>query len=516
MLAAFNIERFCPNLRVLGPVAEGESAACLFEISRGVDKMIFARPCSIGKSRILQQTCLLIGALLWCAQVQAQESRSSRSEPTSADGQDVNPGAYTTPFTPFGQYLAAKGIYIRGFLDEEIAANPVGGLKQGSAASQYAVGGVDLDLQQMFGLTGARIHAYTIDETSRGLSAKDIGGGIDVQENYAPFSLFRFLELSYDQSFSIFAKNDFNLVGGRIGITSYFAKSDYACQFMSHVFCGPIYGLSQDTGTALAPLATWGGRASFNITPKIYAQGGVFAIDNALFSQGTTILNFDTNKIIGENYVGEIGYKTDFTDDLMPRHYRLGAWVNEAPRNDAYLNTNGQPYALFGGTQLTHTGEGGMYVMGDQVVSRPDPNSRRNIALFGSFLTDFSNTDPVKYAGKFGVVKTGTFEGRKNDTIGLAFSDTVFSSAEIAYLSQLRRIGGGFGTVANNEYTIEAMYGYALAPGVIVRPDIQYVINPYPQYAPTTPRPIPNALVAGVQITVNIPDALGMPKLEAR
>jgi porin len=417
------------------------------------------------------------------------------------------------PLSGLGDQLARYGIYVRVFLDEELAANPVGGLRQGRTASQYATGGVDLDLETMLGLRGTKVHASVIAEQSQGLSSTYIGGGIDAQENYAPFGLTRFLELSLDQTFSLFNPKDLNFVGGRIGESAYFARSDYSCLFMNHVFCGSLYGFSQDTGTALAPLATWGGKATFKPTATTYVQGGVFAIDAATLDWTTRLFDFDASRVTGENYVGEVGYETDFSNDSMPRHYRLGTWYLDAPRNDVYYNSQNLSYALYKGTKLVHNHEGGAYFMGDQVIYRPDTTSRRNLAVFGSFLANPSDSEAVQYAAKIGLVQTGTFTGRDRDTAGIAFSDTEFTANEVAYLSQMRALGGGFGTVHSHEYIIEAMYGFAAAPGVTIRPNLQYIINPDSRYTPTTPKNIPDAFVIGLQITANLGDLTGLPRM---
>jgi porin len=417
------------------------------------------------------------------------------------------------PLSGLGDDLARYGIYVRVFLDEELAANPVGGLRSGKTASQYATGGVDIDLNTLWGLQGTKIHASVITERSQGLSSTYIGGGIDVQENYAPFGITRFLELSLDQTFSLFNPNDINLVGGRIGESAYFARSDYACQFMNHVFCGSLYGFSQDTGTSLAPLATWGGKATFKPTASTYVQGGVFAIDGATLDYTTGLFNFDTSRITGENYVGEVGYETDFSNDSMPRHYRFGTWYLDAPRNDVFYNSQNLSYVLYKGTKLVHNEEGGAYFMGDQVIYRPDTTSRRNLAVFGSFLENFNDSEAVQYASKIGFVQTGTFTGRDRDTAGIAFSDTKFTANEVAYLSQMRALGGGTGIVPSHEYIIELMYGYAAAPGVTIRPNLQYIINPDSRYTPTTPKNIPDAFVVGLQITANLGDLMGLPRM---
>lgn len=409
--------------------------------------------------------------------------------------------------------LANNGIDLRALYDQEIASNPVGGIKHGTTSSQFAIVGSDFDLDKLAGWKGGKFHVSIIGLNSTGLSYKYIGGGIDAQENFAPFNLVRFTELDLEQSLSLRKPNDLNLLAGRFGMTSQFARSDYACLFMNHVYCGPIYGFSQDTGTALAPLATWAARARYNFTPTTYAQAGVFANDPATLDRNVKLFDISPNRINGKDLIAEGGYETNFSNDSMPRHYRIGAWNNEAPRNDVYFNTNNLSFTEFGGTKKIHNSGSGVYAVGDQVIYRPDLSSQRNIAVFGSVFRSFASFEPVEYAVKIGLVKTGTFAGRNHDTLGVAISDTKFTPSEVNFLTEQRAKGGGSGQVNAHEYIPEIIYNYALAPGVTIGPDLQYIINPDPRYSPRYPRNIRNTLVVGIKFFANFGSLFGWPRI---
>jgi len=108
----------------------------------------------------------------------------TQAQDTQAAGQTATPSptAKTTSVAKgISDIAAAHGIYFRAFLDEEIAANPIGGIHHGSTASQYAAYGGDVDLEKLVGWKGGIFHMTIISESSTGLSAKYIGGGIDAQ-----------------------------------------------------------------------------------------------------------------------------------------------------------------------------------------------------------------------------------------------------------------------------------------------------------------------------------------------
>src|SRR6266702_6243974 len=202
------------------------------------------RPSSAGRWRRRTPNLLCAVLLAGAGTGTSAAAFAAADAPMSASSSDANrqdtgsqaTGAIATP-TPtaapvsspllsYAAIAAQHGIYFRSYVDEEIAANPVGGIRHGITASQYATLGTDVDLQKLIGWKGAIFHASIIAEASTGLSAKYIGGGIDAQENYAPFNLVRFLNLTLEQNFSLFHKNDLNLVAGRMGAFPAFAKSD--------------------------------------------------------------------------------------------------------------------------------------------------------------------------------------------------------------------------------------------------------------------------------------------------
>lgn len=456
--------------------------------------------------------CASLGLAL-PAFAQQQPPDAASAQPPNVAPATSAPATFASPLLSFARAAADHGVYFTSYIDAEFAANPAGGIRQGAAASQYGTIGTNIDLEKLVGWKGALFHATIIAESSTGLSAKYIGGGIDAQENYAPFSLVRFLNLSLEQNLSLLHHNDLNLIAGRMGAFPAFARSDYACQFMNHVFCGALYGFSQDTGTALAPLATWGGRARYNFTPKIYAQAGGFAIDGKTLLQSTHLFDLGTNGVTGTDWLAEAGYESNFSNSVLPGNYRVGASFLDAPRNDVLLNTAGLPYYSDGGKKLTHRGETSFYLMGDQVVYRPDLGSTRNLAVFGTVFYNANNTEAVQYAVKAGLVQTGTFPGRIHDTVGFAVSQTGFTSHEMQYLDGMQIAGGGPGNVPSKEYIFELTYGYQLAPGVTLRPDLQYIMNPDPRDTPEYPKKIPNAFVVGLAINISLDRLLGLPQL---
>lgn len=469
------------------------------------------------RGQLARATSLMVGALCagsaW-AQVAAQEDPAKGAGTMPVTSIDA-PAAQTAVRSPAQDgvlaSLADRGVYFNLLYSQEVAGNPSGGIKQGITTSQYLAGGADIDLDKMMGWSGGKLSVSLIGIKSKGLTESYIGGGTSAQENYAPFTFLRFLELLYEQNFSLRNKNDLSFLVGRLGAFNTFARSPFAGLFQNHAHSGALYGFSQSSGTALAPLATWGGRVTWKPTAQTYVHAGSFAIDPAMGDPNTHLWDIGSSHITGQNYMLETGYETDFSTDAMPRHIRLGGWYLDSPRNDVYLNTQGQSYAQFGGTRLTHRHDNGVYVMGDQVISRPNLDSKRNLAVFGSFLYNRGDFEPLQYTAKIGLVKTGTFAERDNDSLGIVVSDLKFSNKEVKFLSESRAKGGGTGTVPKHGYVFEAAYNYALAPGITVAPNLQYLVNPDSRITPSHPRDIPDTLVLGVRLTADLGTLFKLP-----
>lgn len=465
-------------------------------------------PCSCVLAALLACSCAnALAAPLTLADPsnEAAPARTRSSENSRMLGASVN---------DFINKAADEGVYFRGGFNEEIAGNVSGGLRKGVTASEYATVGMDLDLQKLMGWNKAAVHWTIIGEHSKGLNSEYIGGGVDSQENYAPFNLVRFLNLTLEQRFSLRHEDDLNVIVGRMGALPYFAQSEIACQFMSHAFCGVLYGFPQSTGTAVAPVSSWGGRVKFSPTPATYVQAGAFAADSTTFDERTRLFDLGTEHVHGANYMAEMGYETHFNTEVKPRYYRLGFSYLDADRNDVLLNSNGQERWKSGGTPKRHRGETAVYFTGGQVLLRPDASSRRNLAAFGSVYYNLDDNEAIQYTVKGGVVQTGTFANRDEDTLGLAVSQVRFSGKEVDYLSGMRSVGGGHSGVESHEEIVELNYGIHVAQGVTLMPNIQYTFNPDTRYTPTSPRDIPNTLVLGLQLNVSFDKFLGLPHMK--
>jgi porin len=114
--------------------------------------------------------CASVAAILCAAssllQPQTTSKPSSQSPPSAESLHLIH--TKTEPEKPilslpdFFARAAHRGIYFHTFLNEELAANPKGGINQGASASQYLTFGTGIDLQRLIGWQGGALHAIVI------------------------------------------------------------------------------------------------------------------------------------------------------------------------------------------------------------------------------------------------------------------------------------------------------------------------------------------------------------------
>lgn len=225
----------------------------------------------------------------------------------------------------------------------------------------------------------------------------------------------------------------------------------------------------------------------------------------------TNIFNWSTGGVTGTNYLAEAGHATTLAMQGKPHYLRVGVSYTDGPRADVLLNTNGMPLFQCGGPPLVHRGETALYATGAHVIRRPDRASGRNVALFGSMYYNFADSEAMQYTIKGGIVRTGTFRTRSRDTLCFGASPIAFTAKDVAYLSGLRAQGGASGQVPSHEVVFEANYGYALASGIVLRPNLQYIVHPDSRYMPNLLHNVPNVFVVGLQVNATLDALFDLP-----
>jgi porin len=401
--------------------------------------------------------------------------------------------------------LKADGVDLVLDVVSNIAANPVGGVRHGSAESHWVSGAADIDLEKLVGLSDTKLHIQGAWFSGDSLGRDSIGNSISFQQTWRPVAGPRLTQFNIEHDFG-----KLNILVGRAAVNSYFNNSPFNCVFMSNASCLTAYGGISDIGITAFPNSSWAAKARYAIDKRWYVQTGVFEYNNDLNLKGKGGVDLSLGKGTGVLIANEIGYQTTFADERLPRRYKAGLYLNTDGGQSLYYDRNGNSSALTGLARVAQGGNRvGIYAMADQTIQRAAGESTRNLALFGRVFFNTGNVAQLDWFASGGFVKTGTFKGRDSDTVGFLVTNTHFSDQQIAYLRDLRAKAGGTGSPKSNEVVGEINYGFAAMPGVRILPNIQYVINPDPIYAPTRKTDIPAAIVLGLRVDLRLAQILG-------
>jgi porin len=411
------------------------------------------------------------------------------------------------PAVRLGHALLDAGILPRLRYIDAFAANPTGGLKQGADNSGVVIFGADMDANRILGIDGGLVHVTFAQLYGHELSTDNIGSRTKVQSYYYPYKQFELSELTYEQS--LFG-DTLNLLAGRANATGEFARDTYGCRFENVADC-PLELTQLVAGFPGFPYVNWGGRVRVRPTANLYMKAGAYEIEpNRNKNSGFA---WDTTSATGFVLPVEIGYGTTFADDAHPRNFKVGMWYNSANYTDPYLNTKNRSRALFGGAALTHPGgRTGGYLLADQMVWRHDASSPRGITVFGATAAPFDSSELFNFQGVLGAVWVGAFDARPADQIGVLANFLELSPKEDRYLNGLLQKAHSPRFIPSNGMVFELNYGYRVAPGVVLQPAVQYLVNPDDINRSTAKVAPRDAFVVGVKLSVNANQILGLPE----
>ena len=406
------------------------------------------------------------------------------------------------PRSKWVQDLLDDGVNIRANLVDQYARNPTGGVRQGSRnVGQFYIG-ADLDLDKMFGWSGASFHFTAYRDYGLSLNTLDTGTYTKQQYIYKnPYTRWHLGLFSYEQKL---LDDRLDIQVGRLGSTTYFGHLVVNCQFVSANTCGEPRMLVSETGLSLLPSATWGGNVKYKTTENTYLDVGAFEVNPAV--QPSNGLDWEIDHATGYTVPVEFGWvKNDPRTVQYPFELKGGVYTSTAPLTDINQNTKGQPLGMYGGTAATdHHVRDGFYVMGDKVIWRPDPDAPRSFNVFGGWVQQMEQQEIMHQQIYAGFVMTGPFAFRPYDTFGLNISEFEMTSEERAFLAEARKKAGGSGWNALHQTAYDLTYSIHLVKGLELMPSLQYIVHPDNSSIPKTPVLPKNLFVYALGLHVDL------------
>jgi len=379
---------------------------------------------------------------------------------------------------------AAKGITLRGDLVVEDMGVLDGGYRDGFRVSEQIRVGADFDMTKLAGWSGGAFHFTLNDRRGESTSADLVGNRFPIQENFGGLYT-RITEMSYDQSF----------YGGRTYVKAgfYAMGNGYAVQslgtnFVNAAFCAHPLSLSGDSGWYNYPNARWGIEVIQKLTPEVSVRTGVFQVNPQLGLQGNAFKPF-AGDTIGQLYPVEINW-TPGSKGNYPGNYKFGGYYDTSTASRLGLSD-------------TQDGRYGYWFIGEQKIFAEKANPKRGLSLFAQYLTHDRATSQIWNWYGLGLVYQGTFKGRDQDKLAFGWikadiNERLVEQKRAALIAGNVPITDPSYDLTMAEELWEASYSYQVNPWLMLRPDVQYVVNPGTYNFKQTE----NALVAGLQAKV--------------
>ncbi|MCC8396574.1 carbohydrate porin [Paraburkholderia sp. MMS20-SJTR3] len=405
----------------------------------------------------------------------------------------------------------------------EVLANLRGGLARGANYDGLTLANLQLDTAKAFGLPGGLFYVSALQIHGTNFSQNKLGT-LNTASGIAADRATRLWELWYQQSF-LDKRVDVKI--GQQSLDQEFIASTNSALFLNTMLGWPaLPSYDLPSGGPAYPLASLGVRVRGQITPSLTALAGVFAGD-PLGNDPTNMSGTNFNLGNGALWIGELQYAINQPADHdaaasagagagagagasasggLPGLYRIGLWYHSDRFADQRYDSNGLSLAnpASNGSAATHRGNYSLYAVADQTVWRPTADGPRSLNVFARVMGAPGDRNLVSVSANLGVVLKAPFEGRDNDSAGLALSYIKIGHRANGLDQDFRAFSGGPYGVRTSETALEATYQYQIAPWWQLQADAQYTFNAGAGQNPNDPtQPLRNTFVIGVRTLIN-------------
>jgi porin len=394
--------------------------------------------------------------------------------------------------------LLDKGIDIQMAYVGEVAGNLRGGYNNSHAtryADQFTLGAA-IDLQKLLGWQDAQFMVQLSDTNGSSINddrisdprASSLSAAQEISGNG---SATRLSELWFSKGFFDSA---LNIKAGRFSMSDDFAVED--CLFENLAFCGSQPGNYVDSVTQ-GPVSTWASRVKYKINDEVYAQLGVFAVND---SYGDNDNGFKLNGAGTQGAMIPVEAVWTPTFGTLPGEYHVGYYYSTAKADDLYKDADNRPAVVTGNDYRRDDSQHGWWLTGKQQLTTVGGDASRGLVLYANISAFDAATTQVDSFQKLALVYKGPFDARPADTLGLGVarlhaSNQYLHNARAAnQASGLSYDDADFVPEQHTEYDIELNYGIQATQWLNIRPNLQYIAHP------GGVREVQNAVVAGLQI----------------
>jgi porin len=381
--------------------------------------------------------------------------------------------------------LEERGLFLDLGYMHNVAANPIGGRRQGITYADNVHFGLVIDLDKMFGWRGGRFTVNGLHRAGDSLSNEYIGNQYNVQQVFGG-QTFMLYALHLEQRL---LSEKLSIKAGRFAASDDFNGSPLYGLHMNHGINGFVRNVQLNTQYSVYPFATWALRLQAQPTPWLNMRVGVFHNSPNVFDPSKHGADFSIKKGDGFLVASQLSFTPRF---IAPAGQEAEQAVREQATGHYWLGStvSRYQYARFDGgapERLSY----GFYAHADQLVWREQPTRDEGLTLWlagGYYPQQAISIVPVQVnAGSF---YKGLFPRRGDDVLVAA---VVYGAFGRDYGRALQRDAGRAGAEPSYELVVELAYKVMLRKFLFVQPDVQFIVRPAGTGL------IDNALVLGVQ-----------------
>lgn len=338
----------------------------------------------------------------------------------------------------------------------EFAENPVGGLDTKARYADQYTAGVTFDLDRLLDIPDAKFQLTLTQRTGRNLSDDaDLGTLQQVQEIYGRGQTIRLTDFWYEQGF---ANGLVDWKIGRMPVNEDFAT--FPCDFQNLTFCGSDLGNLVGNYIYNWPISQWATRIRVNLKEFGYVQIGVYDVNPKYLGVHDQVLPVFFSHSTGALIPVELAWLPAFHGGRLPGSYKIGAWYDTSDADDVVEDVDGGLFELSGLQPRRRHGRYGAYLSIQQQLTE-------NLSLFLNAVIADRRTSTTDRQIAAGMIYKGPFPSRPDDDVGFAAGTTHINDRV------LNRTGRG-----DSEYAFELYYTYRPRPGLLFRPNVQYIHDP--------------------------------------
>ncbi|MFW2174664.1 carbohydrate porin [Acinetobacter guillouiae] len=319
--------------------------------------------------------------------------------------------------------------------------------------------GSSLDLEKLLGWDGVSLRTIVTARQGQSVSVQQLSDPLapqlgNVQASYGRGNQeSRLSELSIEKQFK---DQSISVRLGRFGMGTYF--NVMSCDFQNTSFCTAQMGKWQGSSWYNIPVSQWAGMLKYQINPELYAQFAVFEFNptNIKENQGW---NLSSSNADGITAPIELVWQPKNAVNNLAGSYRIGMMYNTAD------NIENQKDIVTGQAQ-DHTY--GMWFVAEQQLTRQG-SGKQGLHGFMNLSFHDDTTNKIDNMQQAGLKYIGLLDNRENDILGLGLNRVHVSDRYRKHSNRVNKPA---------EYNIELNYSYYPTKWAMLRPNIQYVINP--------------------------------------